>query len=79
MKRTQSFLGYALVLGGIGLLAGGCGHWQSVAHGATARATISKDDPDNEEGDNTDEGTGVVDPVPQDDGSDGVDDGSGDA
>ena len=51
-----------------------------MAAGQVAAATpISKDSPDNTEGDDPSEGTGVVDPVPQDDGSDGVDDGTGDA
>jgi len=45
----------------------------AASHGANAAATVLRD---NSDGD--DEGSGVVDPVPQDDGTDGVDDGSGD-
>jgi hypothetical protein len=44
----------------------------SVSYGSSASSAVFRDNEDGDEGD------GVVDPVPQDDGSDGVDDGSGD-
>jgi len=78
MKRIQRFLGVALMLAGFGLMLDGVGQWGSAAMGAAAGSTISKDSPDNEDGDDPPEGTGVVDPVPQDDGTPGVDDGTGD-
>ena len=84
MKHIARSLGVALALGGISPATAGHCPWGTVALGvaaaqADAGSPISKDNPDNVEGDDPAEGTGVVDPVPQDDGSDGVDDGSGDA
>jgi hypothetical protein len=84
MKRIAGILGVALALGGIDRLAAGSSPWGAIALGTTAgqvaaASPISKDDPGNTDDDSSDEGTGVVDPVPQDDGSDGVDDGTGDA
>ena len=78
MKRIAGFLGVVLALGGSDPLSSGQGQWGTVALGAAAGqvaagSPISKDDGDNEDGDDPSEGTGVVDPVPQDDGSDGVD------
>jgi hypothetical protein len=79
MKRIQGFLSVPFILVGFALMFNGVGQWGSSALGAAAGSTISKDSPDNEDGDDPPEGTGVVDPVPQDDGTPGVDDGSGDA
>ena len=79
MRKIAGVLGVALSLSATPVWAE-CGHL-AVAHvtiGAVAPALTAflKDEPESEEGDK--EGGGVVDPTPQDDGSDGVDDGSGD-
>ena len=84
MKHIAGLLGVALAFGGIGPLAAGQGRWAAVALGAAAGqvaagSPISKDSTDNENGDDPADGSGVIDPVPQDDGSPGTDDGTGDA
>ena len=71
MKTLVPSLAIALSTLGLAPLAIGAEH----AGGSTRAATVNPlawfdDDPDNAVGD--DEGSGVVDPVPQDDGSDGV-------
>ncbi len=75
MKRIANFLSLALTWGCIGTVTFAHCQWETVACAATVLA--AKDDPDNADGDDPEGGT-VVDPVPQDDGTDGVDDGSGD-
>lgn len=79
MKKFAGVLGVALVLSGAPASAG-CGN-RAVAQvtiGAVSPALTAflRDEPESEDGDR--EGGGVIDPTPQDDGSDGVDDGSGD-
>ena len=79
MKKIAVVLSVAVAMNAVPL-------WAGVGNQAALRATIGalspgltaflKDEEDSEEGDP--EGGGVVDPTPQDDGSDGVDDGSGD-
>ena len=74
------------VLLSVGLAFGAAPLWAGVGHPAAAHPAIAavapnstvffKDIPDSVEGDP--ETDGVVDPTPQDDGSDGVDDGTGD-
>lgn len=66
MIRKLGFLAVALGALHVALPAG--------SHGTIEAAAFYRDNSDGDEG----EGEGVVDPVPQDDGSDGVDDGSGD-
>ncbi|HEY3967648.1 MAG TPA: hypothetical protein VGM05_24010 [Planctomycetaceae bacterium] len=68
-----SALSAAPLWAGLGHLAASHPAIAAVAPGSTV---FFKDIPDSVEGDP--ESDGVVDPTPQDDGSDGVDDGSGD-
>jgi len=75
MKQIRNLLGVAVTWGCIGTLTLAPCQWQTAACAATSLA--AEDDPDNSDGDDPEGGT-VVDPVPQDDGTDGVDDGSGD-
>jgi len=80
MKKIAVVLSVGLALGAAPLRAGlghqvaACAPIAAVAPGLTA---FFKDEPDSVEGDP--ESDGVVDPTPQDDGSDGVDDGTGDS
>ena len=60
----------ALVFAGAPLQLGSAAGGQS----GNNPSLVSEDNSDDEEGDGGDEGTGVVDPVPQDDGSPGTED-----
>ena len=68
MKTFAKVLGVALALGAAPAL---CGQSRQaiapVSHGVASQSPILIDDPDGTEGD------GVIDPVPQDDGTPGVD------
>jgi hypothetical protein len=78
MKTFASLAGGALVLLGVAPALAGAPQVAGVATATVGQSIsspspISEDIQDNEDGDN--EGNGVVDPVPQDDGSAGVEEG----